>query len=382
MSARPQSTRSIRGAWHHRRGVTAAHRWRAIPVLTSRSSVLFHTWRVGMTPCKVMKESFSRSNSRPPRRSLQYGREFWVCADLWGPISAWFTARRFAGHSPQSSDRLCAWPISLHRRRCSWRTSTCLCSTRARRLCATEYGEVWREFREDFVPANLCTGALTRRMQTSCITPRHCCGRNEPFGATATGPDSGQRESRGICSARNIQRTAARCTFRATSFRVALNGTPRDSCHFDIGAATNRLHGLFTRAQCAGVRRARARRTLGQPQLILAVGSRLPGETLALLRGGQSTGRPSLCRWLTAEPWSRTETVGAGQWVVSTRSQTTRCWLQPNRCSGARPVDSALRRHRSANHGRRPIRRNPRVRDRPLNAGLNASAHQERRDDK
>lgn len=313
---------------------TAAHPGgRAIPVLTEQVfPVLFHTLaRAGMTPCpKVMKESFQPLQlSTALGASLQYGREFWVCADLWGPdIGPWFTrAPGLPGHSPAefaSALRMAYFfaPTAMFVENVDVLVRHSLSAG----FALTEYGEVWREFRADFVPANPLRWRFDQADADIVLIHAEDSdfGRHtQPFGnRLATAPDTAASvfEAWNLLSHGTIPAHGSSLHIPGYEFpRQRLNGTPRDQFPLDVGAATpTHLHGLFHAARNVLVFDEHVRdERLGNPQLILAVGSRLPGETLALLRQRAEHGATVVvARWLTAEPWSHTETVGTGQWVV------------------------------------------------------------------
>ncbi|WJH33816.1 hypothetical protein N6H14_28070 [Paenibacillus sp. CC-CFT747] len=79
----------------------------SVPLLSEQVfPTLFHAKaRAGMDLCpKIMKESFQALQlGTALGAAQQYGRDMWICADLWGPdIGHWFTRTSgFPGHSPE-----------------------------------------------------------------------------------------------------------------------------------------------------------------------------------------------------------------------------------------------------------------------------------------
>lgn len=313
---------------------SAAHQSaRAIPVLTEQVfPVLFHTLaRAGMTPCpKVMKESFQPLQlSTALGASLQYEREFWVCADLWGPdIGPWFTrAPGLPGHSPAefaSALRMAYYfaPTALFVEN----LDALLRHSRPDGFALTEHGEVWREFRESFVPSNPLHWSFAEADADIVLIHAEDSdfGRHaQPFGnRLATAPDTAASvfEAWNLLSHGTIPAHGSSLHIAGYDFpRARLKEIPRSQFPLEAGAAEQtHMHGLFHAARNVLVFDEHVSDDrLGNPQLILAVGSRLPGETLALLRKRADSGATVvIARWLTADPWSRTEKVGAGQWLV------------------------------------------------------------------
>lgn len=306
---------------------------RAIPVLSEQVfPVLFHTLaRAGMTPCpKVMKESFQPLQlSTALGASQQYDREFWVCADLWGPdIGPWFTrAPGLPGHSPAefaSALRMAYYfaPTAMFVEN----VDVLLQHSHEAGFELTEYGEVWREFREGFVPANPLHWRFDQADADIVLIHAEDSdfGRHtQPFGnRLATAPETAASvfEAWNLLSHGTIPAHGSSLHIPGYEFpRRLLNEIPRDQFPLEAGATEQtHLHGLFHAARNVLVFDEHVRdERLGNPQLVLAVGSRLPSETLALLRQRADAGATVVvARWLTSAPWSQTEKVGAGQWIV------------------------------------------------------------------
>ncbi|MEI7025582.1 hypothetical protein [Paenibacillus sp. y28] len=119
--------------------------------------VMFHTFaRAGMDLCpKIMKESFqSLQMSTALGAAKQYGRNLWICADLWGPdTGTWFTRfPGFPGHSPEefaSALRMGYYMAPSHL--FTENVDVLLQHTKAG-FKTTEFGEVWHEFVHKFIP--------------------------------------------------------------------------------------------------------------------------------------------------------------------------------------------------------------------------------------
>ena len=130
-----------------------------LPVLAEQVfPVLFHTLaRGGMTPTpKIMKESFQPLQlSTALGAALQYGRDFWVCADLWGPdVGPWFTrAPGFPGHSPSEYASALRMGYLFAPSHLFTENIDVLIHHRGHdRFERTEFGDVWDEFVRDFIP--------------------------------------------------------------------------------------------------------------------------------------------------------------------------------------------------------------------------------------
>ncbi|MCS7459769.1 hypothetical protein N0M98_06405 [Paenibacillus doosanensis] len=119
----------------------------------------FHTYaRAGMELCpKIMKESFqSLQLSTALGAAKQYGRNMWICADLWGPdTGAWFTRfHGFPGHSPEefaSALRMGYWMGPSH---LFVENADVLLRSTGEGFTKTEFGEVWLEFVKSYVPGH------------------------------------------------------------------------------------------------------------------------------------------------------------------------------------------------------------------------------------
>lgn len=312
--------------------IAAATGDRELPVLSEQVfPVMFHTLaRAGMTPApKVMKESFSPLQlGTALGAALQYDRQLWICADLWGPdIGPWETrAPGFPGHSPAefaSALRLAHLfaPDTLF-----VENIDVLVRHRGDGVFAdTAFGEVWREFVTDFVPRHPLT--WSHRDATPDIALVHAddsdFGRGaRPFGnrqAVAPETSTSVFEAWNVLSHGTIPANGSCQHIDGFDFpRHRLNDIPRSE--FPLASAAEdetRTHGLFHPVRgVIAFDETVTDAALRDPGLILAVGSRLPDTTRALLRDRAERGADvAIASWL-AGGWSRSENVGAGRWIV------------------------------------------------------------------
>lgn len=132
----------------------------AVPLVSEHVfPTMFHTFaRAGMIPVpKTMKESFqSLQLSTSLGAAKQYGREFWICADLWGPDAGnWFMRfQGFPGHSPEEFASALRMSYYMAPTRLFVENIDCLIHNTANGYRKTAYGEVWEEFVRKFVPEN------------------------------------------------------------------------------------------------------------------------------------------------------------------------------------------------------------------------------------
>jgi hypothetical protein len=306
-----------------------------LPVVSEQVfPVMFHTLaRAGMTPCpKVMKESFQPLQlGAALGAALQYDRQLWICADLWGPdIGPWFTrAPGFPGHSPEefasalrmayffAPDRLFVENIDVLVRHHG-----------DGHIDDTEFGEVWREFVHGFVPAHpLRWSHREARADIALIYAEDSdFGRGaRPFGnraATAPATSRSVFEAWHLLSHGTIPAHGNSLHIPGYDFpRQRLDGVPRSS--FPLEAPTTEptlLHGLFQpmRSTIAFDERV-TDAGLGEPTLIVAAGSRLPATTARLLRARAEAGATVvIAEWLAPPSWRASARVGTGSWVVTT----------------------------------------------------------------
>ena len=260
---------------------------------------------------------------------MQYGRDLWICADLWGPdIGPWFTrAPGFPGHSPAefaSALRLAYLfaPTALFVEN----LDVLIQHSVSGGFLLTEFGEVWQEFVREFVPANPLSWSF--RDAAADIVLIHAedsdFGRHEqPFGnRLATAPESARSvfEAWHLLSHGTIPAHGSSLHIPGYDFpRKRLDDIPRSQFPLSAGAPEQtRLHGLFHAARNVLVfDEYVGDAQLGRPQLILVVGSRLPAETLGLLRSRAADGAVVVIAGGSCPLNGRsTERVGTGRWVV------------------------------------------------------------------
>lgn len=295
--------------------------------------VLFHALaKAGMTPCpKVMKETFQPLQlATALGAAIQYGREFWICADLWGPdIGPWFTrAPGLPGHSPieyASALRMAYLfaPTALF----TENVDMLLQAQPGGEFEATEYGQVWREFVRSFVPsqpldwsyADADPDIVLIHAEDSTFGP----GR-APFGnRDTTAPESATSifEAWHLLSHGTMPAHGS-CLHIAgfDSPRAQLNVVPRSEYPLaSASAEQTRVHRLFYPSRNTLVFDETVRDDqLGSPELIMVVGSRLPRETLAVVRARAEAGATVvITAGLTSPEWAASERFDSGAWVVT-----------------------------------------------------------------
>lgn len=302
-----------------------------IPVLAEHVfPVLFHALaRAGMTPTpKVMKESFqSLQLGTALGAALQYGRELWICADLWGPdVGPWTTrAPGFPGHSPDefaSALRLAYFfaPTRLFVEN----IDVLMRHPGGGRVEPTEHGEVWQEFVRDFVPQHPLH--WNHREARADIALVHAddsdFGRGErPFGNRASAAPETARSvfaawhalSHGTLPAGGSNMHMPGYDFP----RHRLNDVDRALFPLRSGAAQQtRVHGLFQPVH--GVLAFDEHVTespLTDAGLIVVAGSRLPSATFDVLRRRADAGATVLIPSWLCDP-SRSSSGIAGRWIV------------------------------------------------------------------
>jgi len=305
----------------------------SVPVLAEQVfPVMFHTLaRAGMTPTpKVMKESFQPLQlSTALGAAVQYERELWICADLWGPdIGPWPTrAPGFPGHSPAEFASALRLAYLFAPTRLFVENIDVLVRHRGSGAFErTPHGEVWREFVTDFVPRQPLR--WSHREARADIALVHAddsdFGRGErPFGnRAATAPAT----SRSIFAAwhalshQQIPDQGSCLHIPGYDFpRHELDAIPRSQFPLAAGAtAPTRMHGLFqpTRSVLVFDENVRADRLRGAG-LVVVAGSRLPHTTLDTLRATADAGATVIiAEWLCDRERAASGRVGGGRWLV------------------------------------------------------------------
>jgi len=325
--------RTVRGIVQEVREAAQDPQGKTVPVLAEHVfPLMFHTLaRAGMTPApKVMKESFQPLQlSTALGAAQQYGRDLWICADLWGPdIGPWFTrAPGLPGHSPAefaSALRMAYLfaPTSLFVEN----MDVLVRNDASAGIVKTVYGEVWDEFVRDFVPAHplrwqfadAAADIVLIHAEDSDFGRHH-----QPFGnRQTTAPETAGSifEAWNLLSHGSIPAHGNCLHIPGYDFpRAQLDGIPRDQFPLEHGAPEQtRMHGLFHASRNVLVFDEHVQESqLGSPELILVVGSRLPQATLAMLRSRAENGSTVIiARWLTATDCAETERLGQGLWVV------------------------------------------------------------------
>lgn len=302
------------------------------PVLAEQVfPVMFHVLaRAGMTPTpKVMKEAFQPLQlSTALGAAVQYGRGLWICADLWGPdVGPWFTrAPGFPGHSPAefaSALRMAYLfaPAALFVEN----VDALLRHDGGGSFARTEFGAVWEEFVRDFVPRHPLTWRFDEATADIAIVAADDSdfGRgHQPFGARdRTAPETARSlfQAWHALSGGSIPSHGSCQHIDGFDFpRHRLNGIPR--AEFPLAEAApeqTRTHGLFHRSRNVLVFDEHVGEgMLRDAGLVLAVGSRLPAATVAMLRRRADAGATVvIASWLAGEDVGTTRT-GDGLWIV------------------------------------------------------------------
>lgn len=303
-----------------------------VPVLAEQVfPVLFHTLaRGGMTPTpKIMKESFQPLQlSTALGAALQYGRDFWVCADLWGPDTGpWFTrAPGFPGHSPaEYASALRMGYLFAPSHLFTENIDVLIQHLGDDRFERSEFGEVWDEFVRDFVPRTpLGWSFADARPDIVLIHAEDSdFGRGTlPFGVRGVrAPEEAQSifAAWHLLSHGSIPPDGSCMHIDRYRFpRHTLNGIPRSTFPLREGSETaTRTHPLFHPVRNTLVfDETVTSDRLGDPELIVVAGTRLPDRTRDLLRRRAESGAVVVIpRWL-AGPHQAREHTGSGSWVV------------------------------------------------------------------
>lgn len=297
--------------------------------------VMFHTLaRAGMTPCpKVMKESYQPLQlATALGAALQYERDLWICADLWGPdIGPWFTrAPGFPGHSPSEYAAALRMAYLFAPTHLFTENVDCLARYTSTGFEQTEFGDEWVRFVREFVPAHPLQWSYQDANPTTVLihSEESNFGRGTlPFGnrhRPAAEHSESVFEAWHLLS-RGTLPSDGSCGHRASEApfpRHRLNDIPRDEFPFPAGAplaeVATRHHPLFHALHNVVVYDETVTATrLGHPELILAAGSRLPACTRQLLRQRADAGATVIIADWLAGQWSKCGHVGSGTWIVT-----------------------------------------------------------------
>lgn len=305
----------------------------SVPVLAEHVFPnMFHVFaRAGMTPApKVMKESFQPLQlTTALGAAIQYRRQLWLCVDLWGPdIGPWFTrAPGLPGHSPAEFASALRMAYLFAPTALFVENIDTLVTHDSGGFLKTEFGEVWSRFVREYIPATPVTWSHDQARADIVLIHAEDSdfGRHtQPFGnrlATAPAEASSVFEAWHLLSHGSIPAhgSCQHIPGYENPPRALLNSIPRSDFPLAAGAdEQTRVHGLFHAARNVLVFDEHVRSVqLGDPALILVVGSRLPRATLKMLRSRAESGATVvIAEWLAADPWRRTQRVGSGRWVV------------------------------------------------------------------
>ncbi|WP_284645622.1 hypothetical protein [Paenibacillus silviterrae] len=297
---------------------------------------LFHVAaRGGMTLCpKVMKESFQPLQlSTALGAAKQYGRDLWICADLWGPdIGHWFTrVSGFPGHSPEEFASALRMGYYMGPTHLFTENVDALMTYGPKGFELTEFGEVWKAFALDFVPKH----PLSYDHKQASADIALVCSDDSNYGQHARLFGSREQEaplstsklfeawhllSHGTIPAHGSCMHIPGYDFPRHKLKAAV---PREAFPLTQGLPEpllpEGLHPLFYPSNNVLVYdEFVTEEALGEPKLILLVGSRVPAKTLQLLRRKAEQGAAVIAdKSLVPAEWKESRKLGSGSWTVT-----------------------------------------------------------------
>lgn len=301
--------------------------------------VMFHTFaRAGMDVCpKIMKESFqSLQLSTALGAARQYGRAMWICADLWGPDTGeWFTRfPGFPGHSPEEFASALRMGYLMGPSHLFVENIDVLAKHTVSGFSHTEFGEVWMEFIQSFIPQHPLTWHHLQADADIAIihSDDGNYGQNERlFGNRAL---SGSEHSDSVF---HIWHTLSRGAIPAHGSCMHIPGYefPRHElkkqvplAHFPLAQgfksdSSLSVHPLFYPIHNALVFDSFVNsEQLGRPKLTLVGGSSLSAEALsAVVKRAEDGGVVVIADWLLPADVSQqlrsSSRLGSGRWIVT-----------------------------------------------------------------
>jgi hypothetical protein len=312
----------------------------SIPLITEQVfPVMFHTQaRGGMVVCpKVMKESFqSLQLATALGAAKQYGRNMWICADLWGPdIGEWFIRTSgFPGHSPEEYASALRMAYYMGPSHLFTENVDVLLKFENNQFRRTEFGEVWNEFVRGFIPQHP-------------LSWNH--GQVDPDIVFIHSDDSNYGQNDRLFGNRELQESTTTLHGSQSIFHVwhlLSHGTipahgsclhipgydfprkwlkaevPKERYPLNKGVKwelERNVHPLFNPTNNVIVYDELVEEhQIGNPKLIIAAGSRISGSTLAAIRRKAESGATvMIAEWLVPKEWSVNGRVGAGEWLVT-----------------------------------------------------------------
>jgi hypothetical protein len=361
--SREQFVKAISHRVHHVQHVLTAASFdsRAVPLVAEHVfPVLFHVQaRGGMALCpKIMKEEFqSIQLAAALGAAKQYDRDMWICADLWGPdVGPWMIRTPgFPGHSPEEYASALRLGYFMGPTHLFTENIDGLAAYTPKGFKTTQFGEVWREFVEEFVPANPITWSHRDADPDIAFiySDDSNYGQNErAFGNRSIPmPETSKSVfaiwhllSHGMLPAHGNNMHIPGYSFPRHKLKRQV---PADQFPLAEGIAldaTPNMHPLFYPMNNVLVfddivTEAR----LGNPQLIFVAGSSVSDATLRAVRKKAEAGAAVIvAKWLLPAKWLRAERFGnGGIWLPaddfldeSVREQASPhlgspdCWMQ------------------------------------------------------
>lgn len=297
--------------------------------------VMFHAAaRAGMVVCpKVMKESFQPLQlSTAIGAAQQYGRDLWICADLWGPdVGRWFTRTSgLPGHSPQEYASALRMAYYMSPSHLFTENIDALMRFDGASFRKTEFGDVWEQFIREFVPANpLWWNHRQANPDIVFIHSDDCnYGKNERL--------FGNRQLEGAehsTSIFHVWHVLSRGSMPAHGSCMHIPGfaSPRMELKREMAADQYPLLNGWKRDDIADTHplfhpmnnvvvydEFVSDSQLGNPKLIIAAGSRISAGALAAIRSRAENGATVIIMdWLAPAEWSKSAMLGSGKWIVT-----------------------------------------------------------------
>lgn len=307
-----------------------------IPLISEQVfPTMFHTHaRGGMAVCaKTMKESFqSLQLSTALGAAKQYGRDLWICTDLWGPdVGEWFTRTAgLPGHSPTEYASALRMGYLMGATHLFTENIDGLLRYDKNKFIRTEFGEVWDEFIRKYVPDNPLT--WNHHQVDPDIVFIHSDDSNYGQNSNLFGNQDliGDKKSQSIFK---VWHLLSHGTIPAHGSCMHISGydfprhrlkaeIPREQFPLEKGRSwgeSRKEHPLFFPVNNVVVYDEFVQeKQLGQPNLLIAAGSRISKPTITALRKKAEEGATVIVAdWLVPQSWTDSGRVGMGTWVVT-----------------------------------------------------------------
>ncbi|WP_100405512.1 hypothetical protein [Bacillus solitudinis] len=347
-----------------------------IPLVTEQVfPVMFHTQaRGGMVVCpKTMKESFqSLQLSTALGAAKQYGKDMWICVDLWGPdVGEWFIRTSgFPGHSPGEYASALRMSYLMRPSHLFTENIDVLLKYENATFSKTVFGEVWDEFVHKYIPENRLQ--WNHRQVNPDIVFIHSDDSNYGQNTRLFGNRQlvGWEKSQSIFHVWHLL-SHKKIPPHGSCMHISGYDFPRHRLKEEVPLEKfplrngriwdgDREHPLFYPVNNVVVYDEFVKEIqLGNPKLLIAAGTRISLESLAALRKKAENGSTVIiAQWLTTESWSESRRVGEGVWLVtenfledSSVHETMRPFLGTDQCWMQRFGDEELRIYPSDQDG-------------------------------